>query len=345
MSKRAAVIWLLDKLGEIGPKESLVDASTIAKQIRAVGAKLLVEFYKQQVEFAKDGLFAFSKSELHWLVKDSVDQFGFQLGIQQKHEGIIWSRLVNYYGGYYNLPEVIVVISPSKESERWIQKLMGYCREVWVVKDPDSNLGKIDFLARVVEMPALKKVEKPPPRQFNSNALVYWDIENFVPVHFSTGSIAVEQAEILMGAVGKFFDRHNMSIDQEHSIVCLKRHCPIEKELAKIAATHGIKMVASPRIHEPAEQRIIAQVKALDRKINFCPNQVRIPEVVVLLSGDRHVIQAVYALKAKKIPVWVIAWWDKANKGLRDCADRFIIMESLLGSVNVQCEQKRLMAV
>lgn len=343
MSKRAAVIWLLDDLGAIGVKESLADASLVAKQIRAIGAKLLVEFFKQQVEFARDGLFAFSRNELHWLVADSVNQFGFQLGLQQKIEGVIWSRLVNFYGGYYNLPEIIVVISPSRESEHWVRKLMGYGREVWVVKSPDVNLGKIEFQARVVEMSALRKVEKPPPRQFQSNALVFWDIENFVPVHYSTGNIAVEQAEILMDAIGKFFDKHNMSIDQDQSIVCLKKRCSIEKELAKIVAVHGIKVITAPKFHEPAEQRIVSRVMALDRKINFSPRQVNVPDIVVIFSGDRHVIPAVYALKEKKIPVWVIAWWDSSNKGLRDCADKFIPLESLLGMVNVKCVQKRMM--
>lgn len=345
MSKRAAVIWLLDGLESTGPKAGLVEASLTARQIRAVGAKLLVEFFKQGVEFVKENLLAFSKHELHWLVKDSLGRFGFQVTENQKMEGIVWSKLTNICGGYYNMPDIIVVVSPTKESEPWVRKLMGYGREVWTVRSPDADLGKLEFLARVIPMSALKKVEKPPPKDFHTNALVLLDIENFVPVHFSTGGIAVEQAEVLISAVAKYLANKSITIDGEQSFVCLKKHCPIELELARIMACYGIRMVPAPRFHEPAEQRIVNGVKALEREKRIAFGRGPIQNIAVIMSGDRHVIPAVYALKEKKIPVWVIAWWDNANKGLRDCADLFIPLESLLGSVSVHCEQKRLKVV
>lgn len=165
------------------------------------------------------------------------------------------------------------------------------------------------------------------PTQKVGTVGILWDIENFwYRKNPELGNVH-SRARYVSTAILRFLWKGNNLPDTSLSYVYLQKHQRHGEQwvtdLETILQRRGFRVEWTT---EDAEKTLVADTQyALQRHL-------KLPRIVMILSGDGAVTPLLQMLQGQGCKVWVVSGKERVHRDLVEHADRFIPLEDLLPS-------------
>lgn len=341
MAKTAAIFWLLDNLQQPKEADSLRIQYSLGQQIRSTTVMLMKKLAEYGLNFDKECLYALSKQPPHSLVEASLQQFGFnhQTWADSLHQYLLYRD--HRKQGYSCLPDTVVICAPSEKEKKSAKTLVDYEKTLWLMCDkgvPPPELAPFtNMVLPLAPLPTLPSLL--PCSEAVSRAILLWDVENCVNIMHPVPEEMLRDAQIILDAICRYLAQHMISVNTEFSIACLRHTYQNEIAITRITAPYGLKLRKAPLPGEPAEARIIAQANRVTSKRRFL-NAWDDPKLAVIISGDGHTLPALQRFKRAGAKVWVISWAVQINQQLKQAADSYITLETVLRKTGLSCNAR-----